>query len=896
MRWWLDIEEPDGTKAGPGPLRSAISFEITRRLDAAGKFTAKASLADGRADMVQAKRRARCRGLVNGALTDLGAGIIDQIGIDDDLNLDLSGDDLLRELTYHQVGRLTIGDEVTPATTGPAQIAAFFPTGWSLDVVTGYDATQKAIYHVFEGESCLAALCKLADITGEHFRLGTGRTVVWMQDDRPISGVRAIQGGDPIALESNTGVTSIVDIQEDLNSYDFGAGRVYAYGVGIGDARISLADTVIGVSGWTVGSDSKGSYLQHTATWNAYSIERYISFKDISDPNTLLAVTYEWMVRRLALGRAYKISVAKLDRAITVGSSIRVVYKRILDGVTVVDIDTDLVVLETTMKLDADGLRTVALKIATTDVWPDNAASAATGSMTNSRDYQSYPQPTLGMFAPTARGDMIAADATPEWSRVALGGGGGSVLTRNADDPLWSAYYLAGFTGHTYTFPDASGTVALLEVPNVFTVGPQTIQTGADGNLGLIVRANSATQSAHLQEWQNSSGTPLALIDENGNLTIPDNTYFVPSGIIYKESDRFIHNFYYGYGITTGHNTFVGKNAGNFTMGSTATELFHGSYNTALGYNTLQAITLGSGNVAVGDGALSADTEGSNNIAVGHSALLVNSVGIENTSLGAVALADNTTGQGNTGVGYASLTDSATGLDNVAVGTRSLYSNTTGSENVALGALALYYTKPTSKAISGFTDYGETVPGTINVFSVGHGLPAGTTPNILISGSVHYNDIYTVTRIDNNHFYCTATWEGNDGPAWWSKVGEGDGNIAVGTDAGMSITRGSYNIFIGYDAGLSESQKVDAVDSMALGNGVYTDADHQLVIGNTLVEFIRGEVGGGDPQLGFLGAAAVARQAHVANPTGGSTVDAEARSAINSILATLENFGFHETS
>lgn len=39
-----------------------------------------------------------------------------------------------------------------------------------------------------------------------------------------------------------------------------------------------------------------------------------------------------------------------------------------------------------------------------------------------------------------------------------------------------------------------------------------------------------------------------------------------------------------------------------------------------------------------------------------------------------------------------------------------------------------------------------------------------------------------------------------------------------------------------------------------------------------------------------------ARLNHVDGPTGGATVDAEARSAINLILFTLETFGFHETS
>ena len=57
---------------------------------------------------------------------------------------------------------------------------------------------------------------------------------------------------------------------------------------------------------------------------------------------------------------------------------------------------------------------------------------------------------------------------------------------------------------------------------------------------------------------------------------------------------------------------------------------------------------------------------------------------------------------------------------------------------------------------------------------------------------------------------------------------------------------------------------------------------------------IRGN--GSAAAIGFLGAAPAARQTHVADPTGGATVDAEARTAINSILTTLETFGFHATS
>src|SRR3972149_7038187 len=362
MSWWLDIEETNGDRVGPGPLRSAVSFEVTHRLDAAGKFKLKASLSEARASMVQAKRRVRAWGLVDGTVTDLGAGIIDKIGVDIDLNLDISGDDLLRELTYTHVGRLLIGASGSPSTTGPAQIAALFPTGWSLDTINGYNATIKPIHHRYEGETCLAALIKLAELTGEHFRLGTGRTIVWMQKDQANSGVRAVQGGESVSLEGNPDVCSIIDLQEELDSYDCLAGRMHAYGIGDGDARISLAGTSISVPGWTVGSDATGYYLQHTATWNAYGINRYMSYKDINDSATLLEIAYEWMRNRLTLPAAYKVSVAKLDRVIPVGSTIRMVYKRVLNGVTVLDIDTDLVVLETTVKLDDDGLRTLAVE------------------------------------------------------------------------------------------------------------------------------------------------------------------------------------------------------------------------------------------------------------------------------------------------------------------------------------------------------------------------------------------------------------------------------------------------------------------------------------------------------------------------------------------------------
>ena len=75
------------------------------------------------------------------------------------------------------------------------------------------------------------------------------------------------------------------------------------------------------------------------------------------------------------------------------------------------------------------------------------------------------------------------------------------------------------------------------------------------------------------------------------------------TGVILKGANRFIHSFSHltgGGAVPVGFNTFIGVDAGNFTMGSTATETYHGSYNTAAGYQALYSNTTGYYNTAAG--------------------------------------------------------------------------------------------------------------------------------------------------------------------------------------------------------------------------------------------------------------------------------------------------------
>jgi len=64
----------------------------------------------------------------------------------------------------------------------------------------------------------------------------------------------------------------------------------------------------------------------------------------------------------------------------------------------------------------------------------------------------------------------------------------------------------------------------------------------------------------------------------------------------------------------------VGLGAGNLTMGSTATETWHSSFNTGVGANALFSNTTGYANSAFGSSALNYNTTGNYNLGLGYKA------------------------------------------------------------------------------------------------------------------------------------------------------------------------------------------------------------------------------------------------------------------------------------
>src|SRR5947207_13542937 len=123
-------------------------------------------------------------------------------------------------------------------------------------------------------------------------------------------------------------------------------------------------------------------------------------------------------------------------------------------------------------------------------------------------------------------------------------------------------------------------------------------------------------------------------------------------------------------------------------VGTPLFSLTTGSYNTALGWDSLASDREGKFNAAVGAGTLVFNVA-DNNTATGAGALLNNTTGKENTANGAFELFSNTDGDFNTAIGNEELQNNTTGNTNTAVGDAALSINTTGVNNTAVGSDAL---------------------------------------------------------------------------------------------------------------------------------------------------------------------------------------------------------------
>lgn len=147
-RIWVEIENAAGARLGDGPILTASQWDGTRRLKAAGSFSFTMPAGDPRADLVQVGRVARCYTVQGERIVEKGAGLIGKIGaqVGGAGLLEVSGDDLCRELTHRRVGNLQLFDTVVvhPASTFQHGTSEYFLNG-AVDLQVGDTSTFASI-------------------------------------------------------------------------------------------------------------------------------------------------------------------------------------------------------------------------------------------------------------------------------------------------------------------------------------------------------------------------------------------------------------------------------------------------------------------------------------------------------------------------------------------------------------------------------------------------------------------------------------------------------------------------------------------------------------------------------------------------------------------------------
>ena len=262
-------------------------------------------------------------------------------------------------------------------------------------------------------------------------------------------------------------------------------------------------------------------------------------------------------------------------------------------------------------------------------------------------------------------------------------------------------------TADLQQWQDSTGT-ALLKVnatgnivsPNIAYFGTSSlfnatlnVQPVVTNWAGIVIRG-LASQTANLQEWQNSAGTVLANISASGVITSTAKTMYLDNGTL---------RFGYG-GGNIGSNLAIGNTALN--NNTTGTDNF------ALGSYSMYNTTTGGYNVAVGTGTLYWNVVGAGNTAIGLSALN-NNTSFDNTAIGIMALVNSTSGYANSGLGSGTLTSNTTASYNTAVGRMAGTMFTTGGNNTVVGATSFYHSSTTSTGV--------------NNTALGYGAGAGNT-------------------------------------------------------------------------------------------------------------------------------------------------------------------------
>jgi len=478
VSWWIDIENASGTRQGPGPLL-ATRWRSTAVLSRAGTFEFEIPATDTRAaDLLQPKRVARCRAVINGATVEVGAGIIETITIRIANGVPMrvvSGPDLLGELRRALVDKRVIAamlayyylptfvnDDEIPYKLLADYANAKTPSAWTLADATGSTigsgvaVTDTEVYARFRDDTVLNALIRVAEVTGEHFRIGTGRQVQWIgrTADFTASGVRAVMGGDGNAIVDGgytylaqiASISHVEDVQGLVN-------RVIIYGSGEGDSRLTIRGatewpdgtaisgsphfrTIGGrnyylVQGSTSSSAVDGTFncLEDSTSSTAYGVhEQALQINNIAPvsntagdvenaANQLVRAAWEYLQENSEPRNSYSLRLVGCNTVLRPGTTIPVIAQRWVDGKQPIDIRELLNILSATIELDANGLRTSDVVVSDGSRQPMGTGDVIAAQAAKSYVSQAHPQmgPNVDTISFQSDFDDTISASLPFW-------------------------------------------------------------------------------------------------------------------------------------------------------------------------------------------------------------------------------------------------------------------------------------------------------------------------------------------------------------------------------------------------------------------------------------------------------------------------------------------------
>lgn len=281
---------------------------------------------------------------------------------------------------------------------------------------TGVLISPHTVFYKCAGESVLEVFVRIAEMTGTQFRLHPtiDRCIQWMYNIQPPSGIRAVIGVDPVAAETNAEICLIEKLTYIQDTADL-ISHIHPWGKGEGSGRVGMSSpldpgspgttgandplksTRTAPDGYTLDLDNNVLRRDDAQTDYGYSII-HKTFSDISatldvldpsyDPalvsarNQLFDAAYEYLRSHSYPLLSYKISVSKLDAEVRPGETIHVIYRAFagqqnehtgaVTNYQWIDVDADLLVLESTTDIDSNGIRTPALVVSSVSRWPMN--------------------------------------------------------------------------------------------------------------------------------------------------------------------------------------------------------------------------------------------------------------------------------------------------------------------------------------------------------------------------------------------------------------------------------------------------------------------------------------------------------------------------------------------